>query len=426
VRSSTQRLDAMAVSTIPERLITNVSSQKSHSPEKLLSEASTDALPSLDSAVQDIPEMEDQRLQTASDEMERSVTEASFLARRCISKLLHDVDDVKGQLAHLARIANKGLVHERSAELCNATTCISDGHEKETRRQVHARQPRSFPAVQVTAADSELLHRQKSQLEGKHHQLQCQIARERQRNAKLEQSIRKVKERSDCLDRQIPCSRSLEQVYAQRRLCYQADPLLRESNSLAQSHCAWGAPLRSRRATLTNNDRRPSRTKAGCPHFQLGTSQAEESLVEGESYMSQCASSESAGHRCSPTSSSCAHAKQAHTDEADHLWTRVLQEFATSPDWSLFKERPGVYRLGHAGGRAVLAQVSHGELQVSVGGGWIDARAFLDRYCPFELGPRRKSGAGSAVVHPRPISVCGANCCTNKLLGKSIGCLAIT
>lgn len=75
-------------------------------------------------------------------------------------------------------------------------------------------------------------------------------------------------------------------------------------------------------------------------------------------------------------------------DEMDEMWCRVLQRFPANPDWLLVKERgrSGVYRLGHPAGRLVVTRVCQDDLQVRVGGGWMRADAFLEKYGPSELG----------------------------------------
>lgn len=79
----------------------------------------------------------------------------------------------------------------------------------------------------------------------------------------------------------------------------------------------------------------------------------------------------------------------------DDLWCRILQKFHQHPDWALIKEKKGVYRMGHQGGRKILCQVSHAGLQVRVGGGWMDAESFLDKYGPTEMGTAENWGRGA-------------------------------
>merc|ERR1712050_491709 len=61
---------------------------------------------------------------------------------------------------------------------------------------------------------------------------------------------------------------------------------------------------------------------------------------------------------------------------------------------SLVKEKHGVYRMGGAPGKRILCQVSHGGLQVRVGGGWMGAVPFLEKFGPsaMGLGPRQERG----------------------------------
>lgn len=75
-------------------------------------------------------------------------------------------------------------------------------------------------------------------------------------------------------------------------------------------------------------------------------------------------------------------------DAMDEMWCTVLASFPHQPDWLLVKERPGVYRMGGPAGKKVLCRISHGGLQVRVGGGWMPAMDFLDRYGPTGMNPR--------------------------------------
>merc|ERR1712039_709510 len=47
----------------------------------------------------------------------------------------------------------------------------------------------------------------------------------------------------------------------------------------------------------------------------------------------------------------------------------------------------GVYRMGGVPGKRILCQVSHGGLQVRVGGGWMGAVPFLEKFGPTVMGP---------------------------------------
>mmetsp|Transcript_90379 Transcript_90379/g.179854 ORF Transcript_90379/g.179854 Transcript_90379/m.179854 type:complete len:464 (-) Transcript_90379:104-1495(-) len=81
-------------------------------------------------------------------------------------------------------------------------------------------------------------------------------------------------------------------------------------------------------------------------------------------------------------------------DEVDMAWCQVMQALPRDlpHDWTIIKERPGVYRLpGHS--TAVLARLSHQGLQVRVGGGWMPAGRFLLKNWPADLG----AGGGGAV-----------------------------
>lgn len=93
-------------------------------------------------------------------------------------------------------------------------------------------------------------------------------------------------------------------------------------------------------------------------------------------------------------------------DEVDEMWYNLLQNSPEHHDMIIVKERPGVYRLGSASGRAIMAKVSYAGLQVRVGGGWEPAEAFLKRYSAGLLGHSTGSGdlASDGVTVPRPLS----------------------
>jgi len=76
------------------------------------------------------------------------------------------------------------------------------------------------------------------------------------------------------------------------------------------------------------------------------------------------------------------------TDEVDEMWRSLLQRFPQYPHWCLVKERRCVYRMGSQAGKKVVCRVSPGGLQVRVGGGWMAALPFLERYGPVNMGPR--------------------------------------
>jgi len=75
-----------------------------------------------------------------------------------------------------------------------------------------------------------------------------------------------------------------------------------------------------------------------------------------------------------------------HTDEVDEMWRSVLQRFPQHPHWCLVKEKRCVYRMGSQTGKKIVCRVTHGGLQVRVGGGWMAALPFLDRYGPLNMG----------------------------------------
>lgn len=75
-------------------------------------------------------------------------------------------------------------------------------------------------------------------------------------------------------------------------------------------------------------------------------------------------------------------------DEMDDMWCLALQRFPEYPDWMLVKEKPGVYRMGGKEGKKILCRISHGGLQVRVGGGWMPAIPFLERHGPSSMAVR--------------------------------------
>lgn len=83
----------------------------------------------------------------------------------------------------------------------------------------------------------------------------------------------------------------------------------------------------------------------------------------------------------------------------DQLWCRALRRIPECADCLLIKQRPGVYRLGHPGGRVIHSRVSHAGLQVRVGGGWVSAESFLRNHI---------SAGASAGTSTAPFSMSGA------------------
>ncbi|CAE7381864.1 unnamed protein product [Symbiodinium natans] len=77
-----------------------------------------------------------------------------------------------------------------------------------------------------------------------------------------------------------------------------------------------------------------------------------------------------------------------HTDEVDEMWRAVLQRFPQHPQWCLVKEKRCVYRMGSQTGKKIVCRVTHGGLQVRVGGGWMAAFPFLERYGPLNMGQK--------------------------------------
>lgn len=68
------------------------------------------------------------------------------------------------------------------------------------------------------------------------------------------------------------------------------------------------------------------------------------------------------------------------TDCIDDMWCTALRCFPNHPHWTMLKVSSGVYRLGSRTGKKILCQISHGGLQVRVGGGWMSANSFLQKY----------------------------------------------
>lgn len=103
----------------------------------------------------------------------------------------------------------------------------------------------------------------------------------------------------------------------------------------------------------------------------------------------------------------------SRSDEIDELWCRALQSFSANPDWVLVKERPGVYRLGSPAGKAIVSKVTHGGLQVRVGGGWMKSGDFLERYGPAVFG----GGQPSTEEHPPSVErlVTPTKCWASKI-----------
>lgn len=99
------------------------------------------------------------------------------------------------------------------------------------------------------------------------------------------------------------------------------------------------------------------------------------------------------GDRAVPSSMSRSSSFKPHPpvtgmDEVDEMWRSLLQRFPQFPHWCLVKEKRCVYRMGSQSGKKVVCRVSPGGLQVRVGGGWMAALPFLERYGPVHMGPR--------------------------------------
>jgi len=84
-----------------------------------------------------------------------------------------------------------------------------------------------------------------------------------------------------------------------------------------------------------------------------------------------------------------------HSDSIDDMWCAALRCFPNHPHWTMLKVSNGVYRLGSRTGKKILCQISHNGLQVRVGGGWMSANSFLQKYGPQYMGSRM--GAESTI-----------------------------
>jgi len=76
------------------------------------------------------------------------------------------------------------------------------------------------------------------------------------------------------------------------------------------------------------------------------------------------------------------------TDSIDEMWCAVLRRFPQHPHWTLLKVSRGIYRMGTPTGKKLLCRVSNCGLQVRVGGGWMAAVPFLQKYGPTSMGAR--------------------------------------
>lgn len=76
------------------------------------------------------------------------------------------------------------------------------------------------------------------------------------------------------------------------------------------------------------------------------------------------------------------------TDSIDEMWCAVLRRFPQHPHWTLLKVSRGIYRMGTPTGKKLHCRISNGGLQVRVGGGWMGAVPFLQKYGPPSMGTR--------------------------------------
>mmetsp|Transcript_153821 Transcript_153821/g.266214 ORF Transcript_153821/g.266214 Transcript_153821/m.266214 type:complete len:839 (-) Transcript_153821:61-2577(-) len=140
-----------------------------------------------------------------------------------------------------------------------------------------------------------------------------------------------------------------------------------------QARGSWGSASAAAPTASPSLEARRQRSPPSSARSTIGTS----SRLAGAPTSPSRSGSSPPRRRWRPRSAS---PSSAPVDEVDEMWCKVLQCFPEHPEWVILKERPGVYRLGHPGGRAVMAKVSYAGLQVRVGGGWMPAEAFLRRY----------------------------------------------
>jgi len=93
------------------------------------------------------------------------------------------------------------------------------------------------------------------------------------------------------------------------------------------------------------------------------------------------------------------------TDSIDEMWCAVLRRFPQHPHWTLLKVSRGIYRMGTPKGKKLLCRVSNGGLQVRVGGGWMGAVPFLQKYGPTCMGVRRCESEFDASTIDTPASM---------------------
>eukprot|EP00419_Tripos_fusus_P067524 CAMPEP_0172932398 /NCGR_PEP_ID=MMETSP1075-20121228/219980_1 /TAXON_ID=2916 /ORGANISM="Ceratium fusus, Strain PA161109" /LENGTH=453 /DNA_ID=CAMNT_0013793725 /DNA_START=242 /DNA_END=1604 /DNA_ORIENTATION=+ len=96
---------------------------------------------------------------------------------------------------------------------------------------------------------------------------------------------------------------------------------------------------------------------------------------------------------------------QERTDSIDEMWCAVLRRFPHYPHWTLLKVSRGIYRMGAPTGKKLLCRISNGGLQVRVGGGWMGAVPFLQKYGPPCMGAQLGSTEVDASALDTPASM---------------------
>jgi len=93
------------------------------------------------------------------------------------------------------------------------------------------------------------------------------------------------------------------------------------------------------------------------------------------------------------------------TDSIDEMWCAVLRRFPQHPHWTLLKVSRGIYRMGTPTGKKLHCRISNGGLQVRVGGGWMGAVPFLQKYGPPSMGARLGETEADAANLDTPVSM---------------------
>lgn len=143
---------------------------------------------------------------------------------------------------------------------------------------------------------------------------------------------------------------------------WQSSPPASPRRDASPREAAKDCSPRSRRLAETQSKRRSS----SLPRFR--------DLLSADPYQQQQV------HRIS--------AAMERTDSVDEMWCAVLRRFPHHPHWTLVKVSRGIYRMGAPTGKKLLCRISNGGLQVRVGGGWMGAVPFLQKYGPSCMGAR--------------------------------------